>query len=87
MEMLPVATPATRGSNATWMLTAWPGASVMGTAGAESVKPAPATVRPAIVIDPVPVDVSLIVCDEIEFSDTVPKFRLVELTVKCRVRL
>jgi hypothetical protein len=62
-------------------LFAWPEASVIGTEGAAIVKPVPATARPAIVIDPVPVDVSVIVCVEIEFSDTVPKFRLVELTV------
>ena len=86
MEMLPVAAPATVGSNRTWILTAWPGASVTGTEGAASVKPVPVTVRPSIVIEPDPVDVSLIVCVEIEFSDTVPKFRLVGFTVKCRVR-
>ena len=86
MEMLPVAAPATVGSNPTWMLAVWPGVSVRGTEGAAIVKPAPATVRPSIVIEPVPVDVSVIVCVEIEFSDTVPKFKLVELTVNCRVR-
>jgi hypothetical protein len=61
MEIFPVAAPVTVGSNLAWTLTAWPGASVMGTLGAASVKPVPATERPSIAIEPVPVDVSVMV--------------------------
>jgi len=84
MEREPVSVPATLGSKVTWTLAVWPGDRVSGRAGPATSNPVPATVRALTVTDADPVDCKVMDWVEAEFRVTLPKLRLVVLTLKVR---
>jgi hypothetical protein len=62
IDSWPVIAPAEVGRNCIFKVAAWPGFNVAGSAGPDSVKPAPASVAPLIVTGIVPVEVRVTDC-------------------------
>jgi hypothetical protein len=80
-EICPVAAPVAVGSNCTCRVAAWVGVRVMGRLPPTMVKPVPEIAAEFTVTGEVPVEVSVKGCVVAVFTDTLPKFRLVALTV------
>jgi hypothetical protein len=76
----PDAAPAVVGSNWTMNVAVWFGLTVSGKLAPESEKPAPLMDAELMVTAAVPVDDSVIDCEIAEFTATVPKFTLEELS-------
>jgi hypothetical protein len=70
--------PAIVGSNCTFKIAAWPGASVSGKLPPEIVKPVPVR-APLTVTAVLPVEERISGCTTGEFTGTVPKATLAEL--------
>jgi hypothetical protein len=79
----PLAVPVAVGSNWTWSVTDCVGFSVTGKLAATIVKPAPVMAAELTVTGDVPVDVRVNDCVVAVFTVTLPKLRLVALTVNC----
>jgi hypothetical protein len=77
----PLAVPVDVGRNCTCSVTAWPGFSVTGRLPLTIVKPAPVIAAEFTVTGAVPVDVSVNDCVVDVFTVTLPKLKLVALTV------
>jgi hypothetical protein len=80
---LPIAAPATVGVKVICKFKAWPGSSLRGTVIAAVENPEPLTDTPLRVTGPVPVDLSEMASVAVLFTVTLPKLRLVALTVSC----
>ena len=78
---VPVAAPDAAGSNWTVSVAVWFGLRVIGKVAPEVEKPAPVRVAELMVTAAVPVEVSVMVCEVEVFTGTLPKLRLVVLTV------
>jgi len=79
---VPVAAPATEGSNCTLIVTVWFGFKVIGKAPPEIVNPLPLTVAELTVTAAVPVEDRVTVCVAAEFRLTSPKAMLVALMLR-----
>ena len=84
IDRVPGAAPAPLGSKLTATVAVWPGDNVSGRAGPATANPPPATVKALKVTDAEPVDFNVMDCVATEFRVTVPKLRLVVLTVRVR---
>jgi hypothetical protein len=82
-EICPVAAPAAVGSNCTCRLTAWLGLRVIGKLPLTMVKPAPEIAAEFTVTGEVPVEVRVKGCVVAVFTVSLPKLRLLALTVNC----
>jgi hypothetical protein len=78
---LPVAAPETVGVKLICKFRVWPGFSLRGKAIEAVENPEPLTDTPLRVTGPVPVDLSVMVWVAVLFTVTLPKLRLVGLTV------
>jgi hypothetical protein len=76
---VPVAAPATVGSNCTLIVTVWFGLNVIGKVPPEIVNPLPLTVTELTVTAAVPVEDRITDCVAAEFRFTSPKAMLVAL--------
>lgn len=76
-----LAAPAETGSNPTWSVAVWLGLKVSGKATPEMTKPLPERVAELTVTATVPVEESVIDCDAVELTATLPKLMLETLTV------
>jgi hypothetical protein len=83
MVSCPVAAPPAVGSNCTFRVIAWVGLMVIGKLPPTVVKPAPEIAIELTVTGVVPVDFSVSVSVVGVFTATLPKLRLVALTVNC----
>ena len=81
MVIVPLAAPATVGSKLTCRFTDCPGFSVTGTVAPVIVNPVPARVTEFTVSAAVPEEVNVNVLVDVVFRLTVPKSRLLALTV------
>jgi hypothetical protein len=81
----PLADPAAVGLNVTGTVSDWFGFNVIGKFTAPTPKEAPLNPPELIVTADVPDDVSVSDSVDVEFTATLPKFRLVELSVNCGV--
>jgi hypothetical protein len=79
----PVVDPVAVGSNWTCKVTDWLGVNVTGNVPATMVKPAPVIETEFTVTGEVPFDVSVNDCVAAVFTVTLPKLKLVLLTVSC----
>lgn len=80
MFKVPLAAPAAVGSNCTVSVAAWLGLRVSGKVAPEIEKPAPVSVAELTVTAAVPVEESVIDCEEDVFTGILPKLRFDELT-------
>jgi hypothetical protein len=78
---LPVAAPETVGVKVICKFRVWPGFSLRGKAIAAVENPEPLTDTPLRVTGPVPVELSVMAMVAVLFTVTLPKLRLVALTV------
>jgi len=85
MVIVAVAAPAAVGLKDTWMVMASPVFSVAGNEVPVTVNSFPARVTELTVTAAVPVEVKVIVLEDVEFSVTLPKSRLFALTVRWMV--
>jgi hypothetical protein len=76
---VPLAAPATAGSNPTVSVAVWPGFSVNGVLIPDTENPVPVTEIPLIVSAAVPEDVTVTSCVDAAFSSCVPNVTFVEL--------
>jgi hypothetical protein len=79
---VPLAAPATVGSNPTVSVAVCPGFNVNGTVMPVAENPAPLTATPLIVSAAVPDDVTVTACVVAAFSNSVPNATLVELRLR-----
>jgi hypothetical protein len=77
----PLADPATVGVKLTCRLSDWPGLRVVGKPAPDILNPAPEIVAEFTVIALVPEEVNVNVCDDVEFTTTLPNATLPALTV------
>jgi hypothetical protein len=82
---VPVAVPATVGSNSTSRIAACPGLRVTGNAAPGSEKPVPLTPAELMVTTPVPEEVIVTDCVAAVFRSTLPKAILDALSVRVGV--
>lgn len=73
------------GSNAIFIVVAWPGFNMAGNVGPDNVKPVPISDAPEIVTATVPVDVNVTVCVADVLRDTSPNATLVALILSARI--
>ena len=83
IAICPLAVPVAVGSNCTCSVIAWVGFSVTGRLPLTIVKPVPVIAAEFTVTGDVPVDVSVNDCVVAAFTVTLPKLKLVALTVNC----
>jgi hypothetical protein len=86
-EICPVAAPAAVGSNCTCRVIAWVGLMVIGKLPLTIVKPAPEIAAEFIVTGEVPVEVRVKGCVVAVLTVSLPKLRLLALTVNCGFEL